>query len=350
MSRGIFVREDGIIKAMNRESAPSSAVECRLACRAVLWCLSALLAVVATACTGSSESSSSRSASPTPSFALSTPVSAAGLTIDVPANWRRLDAKSCLDTKGPAIIVGAFSELNGCPITTTATIAVLGFGGPPFPPIPTAHERDLTVHGIAVQVLTGSDPILHQSELLALFPDAHAWLHVVAPGANERVSLADASRLVQTVRTTFGVPALKPRLIRESFIGRWYVHGAGLDIRSNRLGILTDGHGCKNDCEESYYLALSPSRAGRMTAIVKRITYSDPVSGRPVESPNTSTTPRVGDVYRVGDAFSLQFVEPQLMLSVTIRASLAATKDSDIGNPYWCGPHLAAKFGAACGA
>ena len=65
---------------------------------------------------------------------------------------------------------------------------------------------------------------------------------------------------------------------------------------------------------------------------------------------DVAETPRVGDVYRVGDSFSLQFVEPQLMLSVTIRASLAATNDSDIGNPYWCGPHLAAKFGAACGA
>ena len=276
-------------------------------------------------------------------------VSNGGLTIDVPATWSVVRPRSCVPATGPAVMVGSFGALQGCPfaIRLSGTLIAFGRGGPPFPPVPADHEQDATFHGITVQMFTDSAALsVDDSELLAWFPGRNEWLHALVPGSDLQTSLAQAYQVVDSVHATPGSTVAAAAAIHETFVGNWHVHDALLDITSPTTGVLIDSHGCADNCVEKDFLSLTVSQDGtRMEAVVSAVTYTDPTTGQPVV--DTDTNP--DDTGHIDDSFALEFIEPHLMLSID-NSHETAPSGLGSGNYYWCGVGLALPFTPACGA
>lgn len=232
-----------------------------------------------------------------------------------------------------------------------ASRLVLGTNGPPNPPIPFVHERNEVINGVAVQEFSAPDG-LGRTELLARFPEHPAWLRATVPGGETAHALVRVRQILESVhvRTT---PASRPtpQPAWGSFLGHWYVHGGTLDILSSRAGVTGDPHGCDNDCLAQYTLRLETRRQGaRLRATVTRVDYIGN-DGKAVRRPNTGPGVRPGDVYRVGDWFELEFVEPHLLMSLAFHDTVPTLDPGfGFGNPYWCGEHLSEAVGSfVCG-
>jgi hypothetical protein len=201
------------------------------------------------------------------------------------------------------------------------------------------YVSEETIHGVAVQLLIGSEKAFGANYLLAILPGRTTWILMAAPGASQHTALAQAYRILSTLQNAPGASARPPSSpIREAFVGQWEVHDALLDITSGTTGVITAEGSCL--CEERDYLALSMSSNGaQMNAVVTKVIATG-VKGRVVADPDPNEAP--------GQKLFFQFMEPHLMLEVTIPNERRDFGES-FGNPYWCGKGLARYFSNACG-
>jgi hypothetical protein len=268
-----------------------------------------------------------------------------GLTVQVPQHWQVLPARACLHAQGPAVVTGVDPPSGDCTLEPRDIVVMLGYGGPPNSPIPSGNERDFRVHGVAVRMFTGVG--FEGSWLFALFPGRRAWFLGRSSSKASGV-LRQARDMLATVQARADADPPGPPINAE-YTGQWHVHGAELKIPTPERGILDVAYAaCHGRCLESAVLALhagqAPDGSTRVTATVNKILHSDPETGRQLEPPITDGA---GAYFRVGDAFTLTYVAPDLLMESDSSKPLHG--GGGIGNPYWCGEHMASHLSYACG-
>ncbi len=275
-----------------------------------------------------------------------TTVTWAGYSIALPEAFAQRSAKNCFTDKGSFVIVGSYRALGGCmslgPLSGTTVL--LGQGGPVFSPIPAVFAGDQSFHGVKVQELVGTDAFggtsFDTSYLLALLPGRDTWIYVGAPGAVPSRALTVARQIVATVRAVRpSGPGGLARSPRGSFIGSWHVHDAELTITSLRQGVISGRGDCS--CEEVDTLSLSPSADGSAVNATVTAVGAIGVGGKRVADPHPNEV--------VGQKLFFEFIEPHLMLQVTVPNEPGDLSVS-FGNPFWCGHGLAMLYTPVCGA
>jgi hypothetical protein len=224
----------------------------------------------------------------------------------------------------------------------SGTTVLLGHGGPAFAPVPTVFAGDATFHGVKVEQLVGTDATpgtnFGTSYLLALLPGRATWLYMAAPGSVPARALAGARGILSTLRVAPGPPRPLPRAPAGDFVGSWEVHDALLTVTSLSHGVIAAQGDCQ--CTERDTLLLSLAAGGRLDATVTSVRAVG-AGGKPVADPHPNEA--------VGQRSVFEFVEPHLLLQATV-ADEPGDLSQSFGNPYWCGPGLAARFSQACGA
>jgi len=226
----------------------------------------------------------------------------------------------------------------------SGTTVLVGEGGPAFSPIPSVFAGNQSFRGVKVQELVGTDALsgttFDASYLLALLPGRATWIYIGAPGAVPSRALTVAQQIVATVRAVRPSPAGgSARSPSGSFIGSWHVHDAELTVTSLRRGVISGRGDCS--CEELDTLSLSPSADG--TALDATVTAVRAIGagGKRVADPHPNEV--------VGQKSFFEFIEPHLMLQVTVPNEPGDLSVS-FGNPFWCGSGLAMQYTPACGA
>jgi hypothetical protein len=278
--------------------------------------------------------------------ALVTTIAWAGYSVEVPRAFRQRSVTNCYNDKGSLVIVGSYQDLQECMglFGMTGTTVLLGYGGPPLPPIPTVFSGDVSYHGVEVQLLTGGEELrpgvpFSTSYLLALLPGRATWLYMGSPGGVLSKALTEARRILATLRMAGPGKAPTSRPPLGSFVGTWGVHDAQLRITSLRSGVLFAQGDCL--CEEYDTLTLSPSATGTELNATVGAVRAIGAGGKRVPDPHPN--------YVVGQRSFFEFAEPHLMLQLVVPNEPGDMLSSSFGNPYWCGIGLASRFENACG-
>jgi hypothetical protein len=157
------------------------------------------------------------------------------------------------------------------------------------------------------------------------------WLFLSAPACREAETDATSSSTASPILES----------TRNPFLGEWRVHGAIVRVTSDTNGVqvLSFGGPGYSEVDE---LSISVERhARRLVATIVKITF---VNDEGIVIAN----PERGASQSVGDAFRLEFVEPNVLKRTILKSSLPAL-DQLYGNPFLCGPgpgHWSPRCGA----
>jgi hypothetical protein len=221
---------------------------------------------------------------------------------------------------------------------------LLGQGGPALPPVPDLFGGEISVHGVKIQELLGTDAVPGKiaaptsSFLLALLPGMDIWAYMTAPGSVPANALKEPFDILATLERIAVSPPVVPGPVPVSdFMGNWYAHDASLKIISVSTGKLSTRGGCL--CVDYDTLAFSFLN-GRLEAVVTKVRAIG-AGGKPMPDPHPDEV--------VGQKLFFEFVEPHLLMQVMV-PNEPQDRSVSFGNPpYWCGAGLAARFEFACG-
>ena len=220
----------------------------------------------------------------------------AGLSVEVPADWPvvAVPQQTCRDLAAPSVVVGAFDEVRGCRVLASAhgPAITIGHGGPPSPPIPTAAPTAEAFNAVPTLISFADHSILDESALLATFPGRDAWMQVAVVGGNGQAVFDEAKRILSTISVDTAEPVHPSDPGPASFVGRWHVHGAQLDLDAD-TGVLTAN--CGSPCVERHELSLSLSPDGRrLTAVITGVSHVNASTGQPsrTQAPSAASASR----------------------------------------------------------
>jgi len=270
----------------------------------------------------------------------------AGYSVELPRTFARRSPTNCETDSGSFVIVGTYTALRGCTglDARNGVTVLLGQGGPAYPPVPDVFGGDISVHGVQVQELIGTDAVPGRvatptsSFLLALLPGMGIWAYMAAPGSVPANALKEPFDILATLRRSAGSPPAVPAPVSiSSFVGSWSAHDASLKITSASNGELSTRGGCL--CVDYDTLAFS-LLSDHLDAVVTKVRAIG-AGGHPMPDPHPDEI--------VGQRLFFEFVEPHLLMQVTVPNEPRDWSVSFGNPPYWCGAGLAARFGFACG-